>query len=514
MADELTRPLGLDPPPPKLRRTVAIAIALPLLVGVAGGSYVWLGRDPGAGESAVTAEIAGVAKGEATGSIAAKRGKPRVADPGPIDPSAPVLTELEPAPIELAAAPREDLVEKGRYGLLPRIGEDGTRPLQAYARPIEVAPAMKRVAIVIGGIGIAEEGSAAALDDLPGEVTLAFAPDANGLPRTLAKARQAGHEILLQVPLEPYGYPDVDPGPHTLTTKASAEKNLDSLQWLMSRLTSYVGVVNYMGARFTSEPTAMALLLSEIGKRGLLYLDDGSSPRTEGRVPSPLGPATLRADISSMPTRRRQRSMHVSTSSPPSPKNSAPPSPPARPSRRPSIASPPLPRRPPTGASPSFRSPPSCRLANHEQSARQADRGPALPAVRRHRPLQPRRPRLDRLPLRRRCEGEGEGAVADAARRSRRGRASVRGGAPRALRKTSVRNASLSGRPPAGSPTIFRPSWCRHPGAGATAARSRNGSRSASRGRTARSTSSIRAAASIPRNFQPGAGKSWTACRR
>ena len=297
MADELTRPLGLDPPPPKLRRTVAIAIALPLLVGVAGGSYVWLGRDPGAGESAVTAEIAGVAKGEATGSIAAKRGKPRVADPGPIDPSAPVLTDLEPAPIELAAAPREDLVEKGRYGLLPRIGEDGTRPLQAYARPVEVAPAMKRVAIVIGGIGIAEEGTTAALDDLPGEVTLAFAPDASGLPRTLAKARQAGHEILLQVPLEPYGYPDVDPGPHTLTTKASAEKNLDSLQWLMSRLTSYVGVVNYMGARFTSEPTAMALLLSEIGKRGLLYLDDGSSPRTEGRAPSPLGPATLRADI-------------------------------------------------------------------------------------------------------------------------------------------------------------------------------------------------------------------------
>ena len=156
---------------------------------------------------------------------------------------------------------------------------------------------MKRVAIVIGGIGIAEEGTAAALDDLPGEVTLAFAPDANGLPRTLAKARQAGHEVLLQVPLEPYGYPDVDPGPHTLTTKASAADNLDSLYWLMSRLTSYVGVVNYMGARFTSEPTAMAPLLSELRKRGLLYLDDGSSPRTGAKVTSPGGGATLRADV-------------------------------------------------------------------------------------------------------------------------------------------------------------------------------------------------------------------------
>src|SRR6188768_1558842 len=119
MADELTRPLGLDPRQPRLRRTVAIAIAVPLLVGVAGGSYVWLGRDPGAGEPAVTVEITGVAKGEKTGSIPAKRGRPGVADPGPIDPSAPALTDLEPAPLELAAVPREDLVEKSRYGLLP-----------------------------------------------------------------------------------------------------------------------------------------------------------------------------------------------------------------------------------------------------------------------------------------------------------------------------------------------------------------------------------------------------------
>jgi polysaccharide deacetylase 2 family uncharacterized protein YibQ len=319
MADELTRPLGLDPPPPKGRRLLVVAIAAPLLVGVAGVSFLWLGRDPGTREPAVTAPITGVATREETGSIRGRAGKPRGADPIPVDPSTPALTEVapdggiaspgrapaevvirdaaKPGAIRLAAAPRADLVEQSRYGLLPRIGEDGTRPMQAYARPVEVAPAMKRVAIVIGGIGIAEEGTTAALGDLPGEVTLAFAPYGSALPRTLASARAAGHEILLQVPLEPYGYPQVDPGPHTLTTKASAAENLDNLHWLMGRLTTYVGAVNYMGARFSGEPAAMTPLLSELGKRGLLYLDDGSSPRRGGMLVPPGAAPVLRADV-------------------------------------------------------------------------------------------------------------------------------------------------------------------------------------------------------------------------
>ena len=31
--------------------------------------------------------------------------------------------------------PRDGLIEAGKYGPLPRIGDDGTRPLDAYARP-------------------------------------------------------------------------------------------------------------------------------------------------------------------------------------------------------------------------------------------------------------------------------------------------------------------------------------------------------------------------------------------
>ena len=38
--------------------------------------------------------------------------------------------------------------------------------------------------------------------------------------------------------------------------------------------------MNYMGARFSADAQAMTPLMGELGKRGLLYLDDGSSARS------------------------------------------------------------------------------------------------------------------------------------------------------------------------------------------------------------------------------------------
>jgi polysaccharide deacetylase 2 family uncharacterized protein YibQ len=82
------------------------------------------------------------------------------------------------------------------------------------------------------------------------------------------------------VPMEPFDYPDNDPGPQTLLTSLAPEQNVDRMHWLMSRFQGYVGVTNYMGSRFTANDTAFAPMLREVAKRGLMYLDDGTSPRS------------------------------------------------------------------------------------------------------------------------------------------------------------------------------------------------------------------------------------------
>jgi len=111
-------------------------------------------------------------------------------------------------------------------------------------------------------------------------VTFAFSPYSAEVDRLATSARAEGREILLQAPMEPFDYPDNDPGPQTLLTTLGMEQNLDRLHWLMSRFQGYVGIANFMGARFTSTEAALAPVLKETSRRGLIYVDDGASPRS------------------------------------------------------------------------------------------------------------------------------------------------------------------------------------------------------------------------------------------
>ncbi|WP_376769140.1 divergent polysaccharide deacetylase family protein [Neoaquamicrobium sediminum] len=111
-------------------------------------------------------------------------------------------------------------------------------------------------------------------------MTLAFASGGNSLDRWMQSARREGHEIVMQVPLEPFDYPSVDPGRNTLTVEADPVENRDRLHWALSRITNYTGVMNYMGGRFVTSEPAMTPFFGELAKRGLMYLDDGSSARS------------------------------------------------------------------------------------------------------------------------------------------------------------------------------------------------------------------------------------------
>lgn len=181
--------------------------------------------------------------------------------------------------LRVAHLPDKDLIEASDSGPLPIRSADGKRPVDVYARPWSGARGA-RVAIVLGGLALSQTGTQSAIEKLPPEVTLAFAPQGNSIGRWMAEARRDGHEIVMQVPLEPFDYPNVNPGRNTLTVAATAEENIKNLRWTLSRTTNYTGVMNYMGGRFITDQAAMAPLMEELAKRGLLYLDDGSTARS------------------------------------------------------------------------------------------------------------------------------------------------------------------------------------------------------------------------------------------
>jgi polysaccharide deacetylase 2 family uncharacterized protein YibQ len=173
------------------------------------------------------------------------------------------------------------LLEKSRYGMIPVVS-DGLKPFTVYAAEADRAKAAKMpaIAIVIGGLGVGAAKTTDAIVKLPPAVTLAFTPYGSDPAKLTERARAQRHEILLQVPMEPFDYPDNDPGPQTLLTTLAPEQNLDRLYWHLSRFQGYAGIANFMGGRFVVADTVMQPIVREAAKRGLGYLDDGSAPRS------------------------------------------------------------------------------------------------------------------------------------------------------------------------------------------------------------------------------------------
>ena len=173
------------------------------------------------------------------------------------------------------------LLETSRYGMIPVVA-DGLKSFNVYAADADRAKAAKMpvVSIVVGGLGVGAAKTVDAIMKLPAAVTLAFTPYGTDPGKLAERARAQRHEILLQIPMEPYDYPDNDPGPQTLLTTVGPEQNLDRLYWHLSRLQGYVGIANFMGARFVATEPAMQPILREAAKRGLGFFDDGSAPRS------------------------------------------------------------------------------------------------------------------------------------------------------------------------------------------------------------------------------------------
>tara|TARA_A100001391_G_scaffold130820_1_gene90046 strand:- start:4996 stop:6132 length:1137 start_codon:yes stop_codon:yes gene_type:complete len=291
MTDELSRPLGRkrrDHP----RRWLGlpwgrICAALVVLAGLGVGAWIVLVDDPQGGRPVADAPVSLEPEPNPVAEEVASDPAPTTTSPAVTNgPSIITLGETPPAP-DLAGAPAgdlaQDLFEMTENGPLPRVSSSGLKPYEAYARPsisTQAAGGRKLIAVVVSGLGLSDPTTREAINALPGTVTLAFVPYGSNLETLTDMARADGHEIMLEVPLEPFDYPQNDPGPHTLLVEQPTRDNLEKLYWLLTRMTGYTGVINHMGARFTASAADFSPIMEELGMRGLAYLDDGSSNRS------------------------------------------------------------------------------------------------------------------------------------------------------------------------------------------------------------------------------------------
>lgn len=303
-ADELGMPLGRDDGPrkarwkPPLRPLSALGMILAMFLLTFAG-FVVFNNDPLGGEpvGSIAVDVSqprpgAERKADAPQAPVAKPGQKTVTiidgatgarqsvvvssepddirDDGDITASLPPQTGIDPR-----------LLEKSRYGMIPVATAD-LSSFEAYAAAADHARAATTpaIAIVIGGVGSGGARSADAILRLPGAVSLCLPPYGADLSRLAERARMQSHEIFLQVPMEPYDFPDNDPGPQTLLTSLAPKDNLDRLTFHLSRMQGYAGIANYMGARFLATEQALSPILHEAASRGLAVFDDGSAPRS------------------------------------------------------------------------------------------------------------------------------------------------------------------------------------------------------------------------------------------
>jgi len=299
--DDLDAPLGHRPKknnrfPPVLVSSVLFVIAI-----AAGGAYYFdinkpLTKEPFPQEAATkntaTASLETTKKNSTNGSSGDKLEPVELIElkpTGELTTAAPIkrpkrdLSVIRQKQI-LAHLPDDELSEQGATGIIPKRSPDGLRAMDVYSRQAETEGnfGIARVVLIVAGMGISQSGTQLAIKKLPGSVTFAFAASGNSLHRWMQLSRRAGHELLLQIPMEPFGYPQNNPGPHTLRADVSQEENFASLHWAMSRITNYVGIMNYQGGKLIGDNEALRPIFNEIAERGLLFVEDGSIKNSVG----------------------------------------------------------------------------------------------------------------------------------------------------------------------------------------------------------------------------------------
>jgi polysaccharide deacetylase 2 family uncharacterized protein YibQ len=202
-------------------------------------------------------EMAPIAGGE----VGIEPGAPPWAAPDPAnDQGASVMVRLE-APT--AVMPPETA------------GQDTPTWLRnAVAPVVDHRPA---IALVIDDLGF-NRRAAAALNDLRGPLTLAFLPYATKLDEQTRAALAAGHELLVHVPMEPRGREW--PGPNALTSQLAPAELIAQLGSQLRSSRGFVGINNHMGSLLTTDPERMAILMAELRRRGLLFLDSRTTPES------------------------------------------------------------------------------------------------------------------------------------------------------------------------------------------------------------------------------------------
>jgi polysaccharide deacetylase 2 family uncharacterized protein YibQ len=194
-----------------------------------------------------------------------------------------LITKEEPSPLNQEEEPSEPSSQTPSSGTpnnqnpLP----DTVPPPRNIGPPVSRPGPHAKVAIVIDDLGRERAISRELLQwNLP--VTFSILPFEPHSRDLAIEAHQKGKEVILHLPMEPHGYPKIRPGEGALLLEMNERVLLHQLSRDIDAVPYIKGVSNHMGSRFMEDSKKMKLVLSELKRRGLFFLDSRTTPETVG----------------------------------------------------------------------------------------------------------------------------------------------------------------------------------------------------------------------------------------
>jgi polysaccharide deacetylase 2 family uncharacterized protein YibQ len=138
-----------------------------------------------------------------------------------------------------------------------------------------------KIAIVIDDLGGENKISHELLHwDIP--LTFSILPFALYSKTLAGEAHRRGKEVILHLPMEPHGYPEVRPGEGVLLQEMDETRLLQQLSKDIEAIPHIKGVSNHMGSRLMEDPEKLKVVFSELKRRGFFFLDSRTTPQTIG----------------------------------------------------------------------------------------------------------------------------------------------------------------------------------------------------------------------------------------
>ena len=158
------------------------------------------------------------------------------------------------------------------------------------------------VAIVIDDVGYTKQAADLFLG-LPFPITVSIIPFTPFVHYAIEKAKRSGKEVMLHIPMESGGHREAIERMESRTkgmlrVSMSDAEILAMLRREIAAVPGAIGANNHMGSKFTCNRHKMKVVLKELNRHGLFFLDSLTSSRSVAyRVAREMGMPALRRDV-------------------------------------------------------------------------------------------------------------------------------------------------------------------------------------------------------------------------